>query len=130
MEIILDTNFIITAIKQKAQLFEQLEELFPNCKILIPIQVIEELEKIPNSKQEKLIDRESASLALQIIKKKSVQNIEFTAKNVDAGIVRYTKEKKDLIIATLDKQLKQKIKDKNPKVQFLTIKEKKRISLQ
>ena len=129
MQIILDTNFIITALKQKAQLFEQIEELFPSCKILIPFQVIEELEKISKSKDAKLTDRESAKLALQLIKKKTVQNIELTSKNVDAGIIHYTQEKKDLVIATLDRELKEKIKRKNPKVRFLTIKEKKRISL-
>jgi len=129
MQIILDTNFIVTAIKQKAQLFEQLEELFPGYKILIPIQVIEELEKIIKDKETKRVEKETADLALQIIKKKSVQNLDLTTKNVDAGIIKYTQEKNNLIIATLDRELIRRIKRKNPQVKFLTIKEKKRISI-
>ncbi len=48
---------------------------------------------------------------------------------MDAGLLRYCTQE-ECILATLDRELKEKIRQKSPKTKFLTIKEKKRIDFQ
>ena len=127
MEIILDTNFLITAVKNKIQLFEALEDFQGN--VLIPTQVISELKILKEDPKLKTIEKNSVNLALQLIKIKKIKKIDFQGKDADAGFVRYCKNH-DTTIATLDRILKSKIKTVNKNTKFLTIKEKKRIALQ
>ena len=105
-QVILDTSFILTCIKQKIDFFEQLES--EGLKIIIPKQVIREIEKITSSKQ-KLHFREDAKSALKLLKKSNFKKIDLETKRVDAGLVKFTKENPKTIIATLDKELKNKI---------------------
>jgi len=140
IKIILDTNFILTTTKQKIYLFEDLKDLFGVYKLLIPKQVIDELKKIQTDKESKVVDREFASLAQQILTKHApegvptkegkTQSVDLETPNVDAGIIRYITKNPETITATLDRGLKDKIERKNKSAKFLTIKEKKRILLQ
>jgi len=129
MEIILDTNFLVIAVKQKIQIFEQIEELYPSSEIIIPSQVIEELNKLKKNKALKIIEREAAELSLELIKKKSISNVKFITSDTDAGIIRYA-TKNDIVVGTLDRELKARIKAKNPKTKFLVIRNTKHIVLQ
>lgn len=103
---ILDTNFILSCIKQKIDFFEQLES--EGLKIIIPKQVIKEIEKIACSKQ-KLHFRENARIALKLLKKRNFKKIDLKTKSVDAGLIKFTKENPDTIMATLDREIKNKI---------------------
>jgi len=95
-QIVLDTNFILTCIKQKIDFFEQLF-----CyEIVIPTQVIAELKRI-----------DKTSLALKILSKNSFKEINLTTGYVDKGIIKFAKENSDAIIATLDKEIQKKIKN-------------------
>lgn len=127
MDIIIDTNFIITCVRQKIDLFKQLEELFGKPRIFIPQQVIDELKLLSEKKILKIKDKEAAKLALDIIKTNLVFIIDLETKNVDAGIIKYT-NKNNVYLATLDKELKSKIK--NSQVKFLTIRQKSRIIIE
>ena len=129
-EILLDTNFIIITTKQKIQLVEQLKQLFGVYTLFVPEQVLEELNKISNDRNLKVADRTSAKLSLQILKLLKPKIIDLKKVDADAGIIQYSKDKSELIIATLDRILKQKIKQKNSKIKFLTIKQKTRIAIQ
>ncbi len=109
-KVLLDTNFILTCIKEKIDLFEQLL----GYEIFIPIQVISELKKIDKS-----------GLALKILSKQKVKEIDLKTDYADEGIIRFAQENPEFVIATLDRAIKKKIK--NP---FLTIvKGKKRVEL-
>ena len=130
MDIILDTSFILTSVKQKIKLFEDIEKDFPEARIFVPLEAIEELEKIKNDKKNNLADRESAELAVFIIKKYNPYIEPLGTPNVDIGIIRYAIQNKDAIIGTLDRELKVKIKAKIRDAKFLTIKQKRRIRLQ
>ncbi|MEM3113197.1 MAG: PIN domain-containing protein [Candidatus Pacearchaeota archaeon] len=130
MEILLDTNFILSGIKQKIQLFEVIRKDFPEYKIVIPTEIMDELEKIKESKKATLKERESAELSLFLIKKGGYKNIVLGSKNVDYGIISYTIKNPDIIIATLDRELKEKIKSKIKGVKFLTIRQKKKLILE
>jgi len=78
-------------------------------QILIPKQVINELEKISNSKK-KLHFREDAKLVLKLFKKSKFKKINLDKKNVDFGIKDFVDKNKNVIVATQDKELKKKIK--------------------
>jgi len=118
---LLDTNFILTCVKQKIDFFEDIK--FMGLEILIPQQIIEEIKRVAKSKQ-KAHSREAAELALRILEKNSYKKINLDKKPVDKGIKNFADKNKDIIVATLDRKLKNKIK--NPK---LIIKEKKRLEV-
>ena len=65
-QILLDTNFILSCIRNKLDLFEELK--FRGYAIIIPEQIINEIEKIKISVK-KLRFRKEAELALRILKK-------------------------------------------------------------
>src|SRR3989338_1327502 len=95
---LLDTNFILTCVKQKIDFFEELE--LNGLTILIPKQVIRELNGIKNSKTE---------LALKILKKNKFKEIDIGKGDVDKRIKKFADENFGIFIATLDKKLKNKI---------------------
>ena len=130
MHIIIDTNFIVTSIKNKIHLFDILKKEFPGDKVLVPLEAIQELELLKTKKDLSLKEREYASLAIVMIKKSNPSIVPLATPNVDAGIIRYCKQHKKVIVATLDRILKEKIKLLKQEVKFLTIKEKKRIVVQ
>lgn len=114
-QIILDTNFILTCIKQKIDFFEELKLM--GLKIFIPIQVIREFKSMSTSS-------DNAQLALKLLEKNKFEEIDLKEKNVDKGLVKFAEKNKDVYIGTLDKELKEKIL--NSKV---VIREKKRLEI-
>jgi hypothetical protein len=114
-KIILDTNFILTCIKQKIDFFEEIK--FMGMEILIPEQVINELKKVANSKK-KLHFRKDAELSLKLLEKEknSFKKIDLLkyGKNTDKRLKNFAEKNKNIIVATLDRELKNKIK--NPKL--------------
>jgi len=117
--IILDTNFILACVENKAD-FTQLEEL------AIPREVIDELEKICEGGD--LQSRQNAEIALKIIStnKESIKAINLGDDFVDRGIEGYIKDKKDVIFGTLDKGLMRRLKGK---VQFLSLENRKKFRI-
>ncbi len=126
-EIVVDTNFILTCVKQKIQMFEEFEELFGIYELAVGKQVLNELNKLNDEKELKMKDREASAVALKLLKHKKIKTIEFMAPSVDSGIVFYALKKPGIIIATLDRELKNRIKKNNKTAKFLTIKQKKKI---
>ena len=114
-KIILDTNFILTCVKQKIDFFEEIK--FMGMEILIPKQVINELKKVANSKK-KLHFRKDAELSLKLLEKEknSFKKIDLLkyGKNTDKRLKNFAEKNKNIIVATLDRELKNKIK--NPKL--------------
>ncbi len=124
MKIILDTNFLLTTAKQKIDFNSLANQITDQpIKWLIPKPVIKELEQLSKRKGEKINDKISAQLSIQIIKTIPHQKIPLPLKNVDEGIIRYAKQNQ-AVIATLDKKMKQKFKGK-----ILTIKGRKRLGI-
>ncbi len=108
-KIIFDTNFILTCVKEKIDFISELE----GYQLLLPEQVIKEIEKISVDRKKRVAERELAKLSLAIIEhnKSKFRIIELEKKFVDAGLLR-VKEPGELIIATLDRQLKSMLKGK------------------
>jgi len=107
--VLLDTSFIISAVRNKIDIFEELKEY----QILIPEQVIDEIKNIIKSKK-KLKFRSQANIALKILKKSKFKKIDLGKGHVDKLILRFSKEKPKVIIATLDRELQKKLQ--NPKL--------------
>lgn len=99
---ILDTSFILTCVKQKIDFLEDLE--LKGIKILIPEQVLDELEKLSEKNP-------CAKLSLKILKTKKFRKIDLKQKNVDNGIIDFAKENPEFLVATLDKEIKKKTKN-------------------
>jgi len=112
---LLDTSFIMTCIKQKIDFFTYLEE--EGFQVLIPTQVITELEGLANSQS-------SAKSALKILLEKSFIKIDLKSNNVDNGIITYANKNSKTIIATLDREIKHSVRNKK-----LIIKDKKMLEI-
>lgn len=102
-EALLDTNFILTCIRQKIDFFEEL--YLKGIHIIIPEQVVREIEKFEKKKSE-------AKIALVLIKTNEVQYVNLGKGKVDNRIIEYANKNPDVIIATLDKEIQRKIKNK------------------
>ena len=126
MKIIIDTNFILTCVKQKIDLFFELEHLFPLSPIIIPARVLDEIKYLSGNKEKKLKERELAFLALQIIEKnkEKFEVIELEGR-VDDSIVSYALNNPETVVASLDREIRKKLKN----LGLLTIKQRKKISL-
>lgn len=109
-QILLDTNFIISCVKQKIDFLDYLDR--EGYSIMIPEQVINELEKL---KQEP---------ALRLLEKNKFKRITLKGKIVDNSIINYAKENPETIIATLDRGIKTKIKNRK-----MIIRNKKRLEI-
>ena len=123
-KILLDTNFLMAVYQFKIDIFEETKNtLMENVEFYIIDKTKNELEKL--IKTSKLSDSQAAKFALKILEKKPIKTIK-TAENayVDDLIL----EQEGYIVATVDKELKQKLKKK--KIQILTIKQKKYIILE
>ena len=104
-KVILDTNFLLTAIKFKVDIFSQLQEY--------EIYVLDKtLQELKNKKYEKLAKELIERFNVNIIKTSS-------KKNVDDLLIEY----KEYIIATQDKNLKEKLK--KAKISTISLRQKK-----
>jgi len=99
-QVLLDTNFILTCMKQKIDFFEDISMM--GIPLIIPEEVIKELKKL----------KEKSALKLLKIEDKKFIKIKLEGKNVDNAIVKYAQENPDILIATLDKEIQNKIKNR------------------
>lgn len=83
-------------------------------KILVPKQVINELKKL---------NTQYSNLALKLIEKSNPKIIDIGKGHVDKKILKYVRENPNTIVATLDKELRNKLKSK------MVIREKKRLEI-
>ena len=100
---LLDTNFILICIKQKIDFFEELK--FIGLKILIPTQVIKEL---------KGLKIQEARLALRLLEKSKneFEEIDIGKGDVDKRIKFFAEKNPEVLVATLDKDIKKKFKNR------------------
>ena len=98
-QVLLDTNFILTGIKQKIDFFEEIPLM--GIQIIIPQEVIKELEKLKRISALKLLENE----------RDKFQTISLTGKIVDNAIINYAKKNTSVIIATLDEGIQRKIRN-------------------
>jgi len=126
MKILLDTNFAITCAKNKID-FPSLANEIINEKIewIVPQDVLNELGNIKDRKGTKEKDKAAAKLSFLILADLAPKIINLPGKNpnVDIKIVNYIIDK-DIILATMDKNLKSRVNNK-----ILTVRGKKSLEL-
>jgi rRNA-processing protein FCF1 len=126
MKILIDTNFVLTCVKQKIDFSNLAEELFDEkIEWLVPQDVLNELGVLKDRKGMKVADRTAAKTSFEILEKIGAKVVELGGKNpnVDIKIVNYILDK-EIILATLDRNLKGRVKN-----QILTIRGKKMIEI-
>lgn len=114
MKVLLDTNFIITCVKNKIDFPSRSEEIIDeSIEWLIPQDVLNELGNLKDKKGAKVADRSAAELSFEIIKSLDPEVLDLPGKNpnVDIKIVNYILDK-PIVLATLDKNLKFRVSNK------------------
>ena len=106
--VVLDTNFILSCVKKKIDFFTEIP--FKGLKIIIPIQVLDELRNISSEGKGRF--RDDAKIGLKILENKEFKRIDLHMKNVDNGIVKLASNHKEYVIATLDNGIKNRIRNK------------------
>lgn len=114
-KIILDTNFLTIPYQFGLDIFEEIKKIISDNFELVTLDgVINELENLAKNKGK---DSRAAKIGLELIEKNQVKIIKTELENVDDSIVEISDE--DTIVATNDKELKQRLKDKGVKVIYL-----------
>ena len=108
-KIILDTSFILSAVREKIDFFSELTDLGFN--IIIPKEVLLELNGIILSKQKEKFKNE-AKISLNILKKEKFDFITLESRNVDLGIINLLKKNPSFFLASLDRGLNNKVKNR------------------
>ncbi|MFH1521676.1 MAG: hypothetical protein ABIF18_01830 [archaeon] len=126
MKILLDTNFILTCIKQKIDFPSRANEIVSQeIEWIVPQDILNELGTLKDRKGMTSQDRDAAKLSFEILKNLNPKIIELPGENpnIDIKIVNYIIDK-DIVLATLDKNLKNRIGNK-----ILTIRGKKSLEI-
>ena len=112
IEVVLDTNFIISCIKQKLDFFSKTNELIAdNFEWVVPSGVMRELEEISKKDGGNFEDKNCAAIGLEMLRLIGPRIVDVDGKYVDQAIINYIKDK-DSILATLDRALKKKVSNK------------------
>lgn len=113
-KVILDTNFLLIPGQFKVDIFTEIEKLMSEPFVLCIVdKALAELNKLTVTGKEK--DRFAAKLALALIRQKNLKTLRsFSKKSVDDIIVK--KADKNTFIATQDKALRKRLKEKKAKI--------------
>ena len=109
MKVILDTNFIIYCAKNKLDYVEELSELLnEGFELVVPSQVINELNQLKNDKWKKVSgkDKLAIDLALQLLNINKVKEVQIEGNSVDEGIINLANESKKNIVCTFDRGMR------------------------
>jgi len=106
MEILLDTSFIISCVRQKIDFITVVNELFDQkIDFLLPREVLSEIKTISVRSGEKRVDKQAARVALDLIDISEFKLIKLNDKVVDRGITNYLLNNPKIMLATLDRGL-------------------------
>ena len=103
MEVLLDSNFIISCVKKRIDFITQLEE--QGFKVLVPLEVYQELKdlKLKLSRN----DRIAIDTAFEILDSKAIKKMKLGNDSVDRGLI--SKGKEGFYIATLDNAIRNEV---------------------
>jgi len=114
--IILDTDFLITSIKYRVDVISQIKDNYPTEKIVIIDKTLDELKNVNNI---------NSKAAVHLIKLKDINLIKTKKDKIVDDLIIETVKEGDMV-ATQDKELKRRLKNKDIKV--LTIRQKRYVS--
>jgi len=104
--IYLDSDFLINCVKYKIDFFSKLKEEFPKQELVVFEKTFDELKNVGNS---------DAKIAIALVKAKDVKILKSDESKIVDNLI-LDRVKKGDIVATLDKELKAKLKEKGVKI--------------
>ena len=119
LRILLDTNFLLNMLRYKVDfsIFDNLEE---KVDLFISSETLRELKSVANRKTK---EGRLALMALKLIESQKIKVVQSLKKVVDEDLLALAK-KEGFIVATNDKDLKEKLKKENVRIAYLRNKEK------
>jgi rRNA-processing protein FCF1 len=122
VKVLLDTNFLLDTLRYKIDfsIFQELEE---TTEFFISSETLRELKSIANKKTK---EGRLALIALKLIESQKIKIVQSLKKEVDEDLLALAK-KEGFIVATNDKDLKEKLKKEN--VRIICLRNKKKIEV-
>jgi rRNA-processing protein FCF1 len=119
LRILLDTNFLLNMLRYKVDfsIFDNLEE---KVDLFISSETLRELKSVANRKTK---EGRLALMALKLIESQKINVVQSLKKVVDEDLLALAK-KEGFIVATNDKDLKEKLKKENVRIAYLRNKKK------
>jgi len=99
MKILMDTNFLLIPFKERIDIYDEINFQFPDSELFTLKSCVKELEKL---KQKAAID---------LLKQKKVKVLNSEKGDVDKNIVYYA-ENENMVVATVDRRLREELKVK------------------
>ncbi|MBS3088469.1 hypothetical protein J4402_01680 [Candidatus Pacearchaeota archaeon] len=108
MEVLLDTNFIISCLVKKIDFLGELEE--KGFRVKVPREVLDEMKDLKNSGKASHEERTMIGVALELLENKKIKKMKLGGGKVDEKLIEMGK--KGIYIATLDNGIKREIPNK------------------
>jgi rRNA-processing protein FCF1 len=119
LKILLDTNFLLDFLRYKLD-FSVFKELEESVELFITSETLRELKSVANKKTK---EGRLALIALKLIDSQKIKVVQSLKKEVDEDLLALAK-KEGFIVATNDKDLKEKLKKENVRIAYLRNKKK------
>lgn len=108
-KILLDTNFLVAPFQLNVSIFEELDDMYPYCQIYTLDDALQEAKSIEGGKYGKLVEK--------LINVQDIEVLETEGEgSVDDLLVDISDE---FVIATNDKELKNRLTDEGKEVVFI-----------
>jgi len=108
MEVLLDTNFIVSCLMKRIDFMGELEGF--GFRVKVPREVLEELKDLRRGRKTSHQERIMIDVALEMLSNKGVKKMRLGEGRVDEGLIE--KGKAGIYIATLDNGIKREIPNK------------------
>jgi rRNA-processing protein FCF1 len=108
MEVLLDSSFIISCIRERIDFLSQLEG--QGFKVVVPREVMQELKDLRKKSSLSHEDRVAIDVAFEIIENNKLKKTKIGGKKVDEGLIN--KGREGVYVATLDAVIKREIPNK------------------
>ncbi|MBU0466354.1 MAG: hypothetical protein KJ718_06130 [Nanoarchaeota archaeon] len=108
MEVLLDTNFIISCVLKRIDFVNELAEMGFNVKV--PREVLQELKDLKKEEKTSRAERVAIDVAFALLDERKVKKMKIGGRYVDEGLIQ--KGKKGIHIATLDRGIKREVPNK------------------
>ncbi|MCB9361909.1 nucleotide-binding protein [Candidatus Woesearchaeota archaeon] len=109
-QVILDTNFLLIPAYFGVDIITGIEELLPGAELVIHPGTERELKNIQEKQRGK--EKKAAALAMQIIRNNNINKLNMDCEGYVDGDILTLVDREKHIVATQDKELKDKLKKK------------------